>query len=475
VVSPQPFALSLSKGLPSPLFRKQEGQGFDRLSPNGGGVSGEVNVTTAARAGPTKKQIAAVVAGNALEFYDFVTYGLFAVQIGRALFPGDAARSLMLSLATFGVGFLSRPLGGLIIGRYADVRGRKPAMILSFTLMGIGIVGLALTPSYAVAGMAAPVLAAFFRLVQGFALGGEVGPNTAYLLEIAPPDRRGFTVSLHMASADLGVLAASSIGLLLASTLAPAALDAWGWRVAFLIGAAIVPFGLALRRTLEETLPPRDPAENASPRARPFLRTAGAGMVILGGATIANYTLQYFTTYAQDTLHMAVNVAFGATVVLGIVSVAADLAAGWLADRYGRKRTLILPWLTLILLAVPAFFFVSAFRTPAALFATTAFLSLLHILGSTPAMLLFLEALPARIRAGAMGLVYACSIAIFGGSAQIVETALIRWTGSPLAPGWYMMGAVFLGLLGTLLIREPPRPMRAPPVPREVGSAVPVR
>src|SRR3954470_4504680 len=143
-----------------------------------------------AKPGLAGRQIAAVAAGNALEFYDFVTYSFFAVQIGRSLFPGDASQSLILSLATFGVGFVSRPLGGLIIGRMADRRGRKPAMILSFALMGIGITGLALTPSYHVIGVAASILAVMFRLIQGFALGGEVGPNAAFLLEAAPPGRR---------------------------------------------------------------------------------------------------------------------------------------------------------------------------------------------------------------------------------------------------------------------------------------------
>jgi MHS family citrate/tricarballylate:H+ symporter-like MFS transporter len=161
--------------------------------------------------------------------------------------------------------------------------------------------------------------------------------------------------------------------------------------------------------------------------------------------------------YAQTTLGMAVNVAFGASLVLGVVSVACDLGAGWLADRFGRKRTLLLPWLTLILLAVPAYLFVSVVRTPAALFATTAFLSLVHILGSTPAMLLVLEAIPARVRAGAMGLIYALAISIFGGTAQPLIRKLIEWTGSPLAPGWYMAAAVACGLAATSLIRERPR------------------
>jgi MFS transporter, MHS family, citrate/tricarballylate:H+ symporter len=187
---------------------------------------------------------------------------------------------------------------------------------------------------------------------------------------------------------------------------------------------------------------------------RPFLVVAGAGMMILGAATIANYTLQYLTTYAQATLHMAVNVAFGSTVLLGLVSVAGDLASGWLVDRFGRKRLILPCWTLLILLAVPAFLVLDHWRTPAALYGATILLTLLHIFGSTPALLLFVEALPARIRAGGLGIVYALSIALFGGSAQLIETLLIRWTGSPVAPGWYMMGAVAVGLAGTFLIRE---------------------
>ena len=167
----------------------------------------------------TKGQIAAVTAGNALEFYDFVTYAFFATQIGRALFPGDASSKLLLSLATFGVGFLSRPLGGLIIGRMADRKGRKPAMILSFTMMGLAMIGLALTPSYEAIGLAAPLLAVLFRLLQGFAVGGEVGPNIAYLMEAAPKGRRGFFISLNFASADFAVMVAGLVGFALASLL----------------------------------------------------------------------------------------------------------------------------------------------------------------------------------------------------------------------------------------------------------------
>ena len=410
----------------------------------------------------SKGQIAAVTAGNALEFYDFVTYAFFATQIGRALFPGNAADSLLLSLATFGVGFLTRPLGGLVIGRMADRRGRKPAMILSFSLMGASMTGLALTPAYSAIGLAAPILAVTFRLVQGFALGGEVGPNIAYLMEAAPPNRRGLFISLNFASADLAVLVAGLVGLFLSSVLSGAQLEAWGWRVALLLGVAIVPLGLRLRRTLVETLPPAA-GEPAAAGARPLLLLAGAGLLVIAGGTISNYTLEYLTTYAQATLHMAVPTAFAATVVLGVIGVAGDLTGGWLADRFGPKRVLVVPWLLLIATIVPVFRLLNEARTANALLASTAILTLFHILGSSPAVLLFVQALPARVRAGATGLVYALAIAIFGGTTQLLETLLIRWTGNPVAPAWYMMGAVTLALAGAVLIPEPPRSGRSDP------------
>ena len=403
-----------------------------------------------------RRQIAAVTAGNALEFYDFVTYAFFATQIGRALFPGDASSSLLLSLATFGVGFLTRPLGGILIGRMADRRGRKPAMILSFTMMGVAMTGLALTPSYSAVGLAAPILAVIFRILQGFALGGEVGPNIAYLMEAAPPGRRAFYISLNFASADLAVLVAGLVGFGLSSTLTPSQLESWGWRVAFLVGAVIVPFALRLRRTLVETLPSTGEPPEPKP-VRPVLLLSAAGLFIIAGATISNYTLEYLTTYAQATLHMAVPTAFAATVVLGVVGVAGDLTGGLLADRFGPKRVLVVPWLLLIVTIVPIFYLLNAARTSTALLAATAVLTTFHILGSSPAVLLFVQALPARVRAGATGIVYALAIAIFGGTTQLFETLLIRWTGNPVTPGWYMMAAVTVALVGALLIPEPKR------------------
>lgn len=419
----------------------------------------------------TRAQIAGVVAGNGLEFYDFLTYSFFAAQIGRTLFPQDGGNGLLLSLATFGVGFLTRPLGGLIIGRLADRRGRKPAMLLSFACMGISLIGLALTPSYAMIGMAAPVLAVVFRMLQGFALGGEVGPNTAFLLEAAPPDKRGLYVSFQYATQDSAVLISGLVGLALSSALSATQLDAYGWRIAFLIGATIVPFGLVMRRSLGETLTDHDVPLATRAERRRYLRVVIAGLLLLASGTVSNYSLDYLGTYAQTTLGMPVTAAFGSTIALGLTGVVTDLGAGWAVDRFGRKRVLLVPWIVLILLAVPAYMIVAELRTPTSLIAMTALLSILLGGTSVPALVLFTEALPAHIRAGSIGIVYALSIAIFGGSAQVVEHELIRLTGSPIAPAWYMTGFLIVGLLAVTLIPEMPvaRRRKTPPATEILG------
>ncbi|MEO7027252.1 MAG: MFS transporter, partial [Caulobacteraceae bacterium] len=254
----------------------------------------------------SRRQVAAAVVGNALEFYDFTTYAYFAVQIGHAFFPGRSTFiSLILSLATFGAGFILRPLGALVLGRLADRRGRRPAMIISFALMGVGIVGLAATPGYASWGPIAPVLVVTWRLIQGFALGGEVGPTTAYLVEAAPPHHRGLYAAWQGASQNLAAIAGGSVGVLLSAVLGEAALDAWGWRLAFAIGALILPIGLILRRDLPETLHRPEPAGAHQPD-RPQLRAHGRvialGLALVAAATVATYAMTYMTTYARQTL-----------------------------------------------------------------------------------------------------------------------------------------------------------------------------
>src|SRR5947209_16898451 len=191
--------------------------------------------------------VLAIVLGNGLEFYDFLSYAIFAVYIGKSFFPShDPSANLIFTLATFAVGFVTRPVGGIVLGTLGDRLGRKPAMIVSFILIAIGMLGIALTPGYAQIGIVAPILLVCFRLVQGFALGGEVGPNTAWLIEAAPEERRGFYGSMQYATQNAALLLASCVGLLLSTLLNAHDLQSWGWRIAFLLGVVIVPFGILI-------------------------------------------------------------------------------------------------------------------------------------------------------------------------------------------------------------------------------------
>ena len=402
----------------------------------------------------SRSQLAAVVAGNALEFYDFLIFGFFAIQIGATFFPvRDATGSLLLTLGTFGVGFLTRPLGGVFIGPLGDRIGRKPAMLLSFGLMGLSIVGLALTPSYASIGVAAPILVVFFRLVQGFALGGEVGPSTAFLMEAAPVEKRGLYISLQSASQQAATLCAGIVGVLLANLLTPQNLSAWGWRVAMLLGASVVPLALAIRRHLPETLERQD--RHRLPR--PTAAQIGAGLLtllVMASATITTYVLININLFATRTLGFSPAQAFGAVVIGSLMGVIFNPLGGWLSDRWGRKPVVIGAYGLLCLVGLPCFALMAHLRTLLALYGCVALMAALLALGLPSIIALVGESLPVRMRSGGIGIIYAVAIAVFGGTASLVVTWLTAVTGSPLAPAAYMCGALALGVLSMLALRE---------------------
>jgi MFS family permease len=411
------------------------------------------------------RHVLAVFVGNGLEFYDFLTFSYFAVYISRTFYPsGNPSVALLATLATFGAGFLTRPVGAIVIGGMGDRIGRKPAMVFSFTLMGVAIVGLALTPSYAAIGAAAPAIVLFFRLVQGFALGGEVGPTTAFMAEAAPPHRRGLYLSMQYATQDLAVLMAGLVGTLLAAKLSDQQLQDWGWRLALLLGASIVPFGILMRRTLPETL---DRTHVAAPvpaaeagneprrgRPRPLMRIVVLGLMMLTAGTIGSYTLNYMTTYALDTLHLPATISFSLIILNGGVSMAFEAASGWLSDRFGRKPVMILPGVLLVLSILPCFWVIGHSHSVAALYGAEAVMAMFAAVSSVPVIVTITETLPPHIRSGAVATIYAFAISIFGGSTQFVIKLLIDRTGNPMAPAFYWTGAALIGLLAMILVKE---------------------
>jgi len=409
------------------------------------------------------KHVVAVFVGNGLEFYDFLTFSYFAVYISRTFYPhGSPSAALLATLATFGAGFLTRPIGAIVIGGMGDRIGRKPAMVFSFTLMGIAIVALALTPPFAAIGWAAPVIVLLCRLVQGFALGGEVGPTTAFMAEAAPPHRRGLYLSMQYATQDGAVLLAGLVGATLAAKLNALQLENWGWRAAMLLGASIVPFGIMVRRTLPETLDRTTRTDESAPsteprtlgRARPYLRIIVLGLMMLTAGTIGSYTLGYMTTYALDTLHLPATISFTLIIINGGFSMVFEALSGWLSDRFGRKPVMIIPGVLLILSILPCFWVIGHWKSTWALYGAEAVMATFAAVSSVPVIVTITETLPASIRSGAVATIYAFAISIFGGSTQFIIKLLIDRTGNPLAPAYYWTCAAVVGLIAMMLVHE---------------------
>ena len=401
------------------------------------------------------KRMAAISLGNALEFYDFMIFSFFAVQIGRSIVPSQfSARGLLYALATFGVGFFMRPLGAIVIGRYGDRRGRKPAMMWSFGLMGLAILGTALTPSYAYIGVAAPILLLCFRLLQGFALGGEVGPITAYAAEAAPRGHRARYVSMLGTGQGLAVLCSGLIGYSLSRLLSPADLDSYGWRIALLLGVLVVPIGLLIRSRLPETLERAVAQEAGEPKGQSPWRVFFVGLLVVGAATIAGYALTYLATYAQDTLKLGAQLAFVATIAQGAGYLSCAYAAGWLGDRFGHRRVLVLSLTLLLALMLPAFVLINRWPTAASLFLVTAMLSIIHMSAIVCMQAFLIESLTPTVRSGVFAMTYATGVALFGGTTQFVLKLLIDSTGSAFAPPWYVIAALAVGMASLTQLRE---------------------
>ena len=384
--------------------------------------------------------------GNALEFYDFVIYSFFAGTIGALFFPAeDPTVQLLLSFATYGVGFLMRPLGGIVLGSYADRRGRKAATVLTLFLMALGTGMIGLAPTYAQLGVFGPMLILVGRLLQGFSAGGEIGASTTLLAEYAPPQERGFYGSWQLASQGAAILVAAGLAWTINTLLPPDEVKAWGWRVPFLLGIFIVPIGLWLRRALKETHANEDDARTSevsslSLALRQHLGKIVAGVGIIVGGTASNAVIVlYMSTYAIRQLAMPATTALFAGVTAGLVTLIAAPIAGALSDRFGRRKLIGISYLLIATLIYPAFILINAAPTLPTLLAVVVVLGALNAGGGAPGIITIAELFPAEVRATGMSVVYALGVALFGGFGQFIVTWLIAVSGNPFAPAFYVI------------------------------------
>jgi MFS family permease len=439
-----------------------------------------VQVDSAPVVGPRTlgaRGVFAAVLGNGLEFFDFTVYATYLGMIGQAFFPSDNPFvSDLASAATFGVGFVARPLGGAVIGAYGDRAGRRPAMTLAIGLMAVGSAVIAVTPRYAAIGVWAPILLIVARLLQGFAVGGEVGPATMFMLEAAPANRRMFFSSWQLASQNLGSLASGLIGFLLALALSQSSFNDWGWRVPFAIGVSIAPVGVYIRSRLVETLD--NSKRNESKNARAILSTVIRsnwprillGLAVISGATITQYFLVNMTPYAITTLRLPDSTAMLGAVTLGITGCLGSLAGGFLADRWGIRAIVVAPRILLMLALFPVMKFLVANPSAATLVLAISVLSLLQAMSAAVGVMLIPLIFPLAVRATGLAITYSLGVAIFGGTATYVITWMVGFTGNPLASTYYVLAANVVLLVAVLAVPRADYGSDAwpPPVDKEV-------
>ena len=406
--------------------------------------------------------------GNALEWFDFLVYGYFAPIIAKQFFPmHDEWLSTLMAVATFGISFLMRPLGAIVLGVYGDRKGRKAALTLAIALMMVGTLAMAVMPPYASIGIAAPILILVARLVQGFAVGGEFGSATAFMVEHSAA-KRGYYASWQFASQGASAILAASFGSLLAAWLPAEQLHAWGWRLPFFFGLVLGPIGWYIRSHLDET--PEFVANQQAPVVaqaeaveEPGLGRQWGNLLLATGivaqSTVGVYILQlYMPMYAVKQLHMTTASSFGVVVINGGLQFLLSPVMGALSDRIGRVRIMLTTSILLAALTYPMFALLERHPTFELLLILQAAAGIFKAAYSGPMPALMSEIFPVRMRSAGLSIAYSLGVTLFGGFAPTIAELLIHVTGDKLAPAWYVslaavVSGVSLAIVGWRMMR----------------------
>lgn len=375
----------------------------------------------------SRRAILAGSVGNAVEFIDWAVYTTFSSVFAHHFFPpGNDSAALLSTLAIFAVGFVVRPVGAAVMGAYADRHGRKKGLVLTIGLMAAATFVIGVSPSYAQVGLAAPVILVVARIAQGFAAGGEFGSASAFLVESAGPGRRAFAGSWQQVSVGVGILIASGTGALVTSALPRQAVDSWGWRLAFVVASLFGLAGLWLRRSVKETASFRHARSQRNVLGTMLRKHPKAALRVFGlniaGVVLYNMWLTYLPTYATVATHIPLSRALLANVIGLVVFVVLLPFAGLLSDRIGRKPTLTAFAGGFLVLSWPAFRLLDGGFLPLLAVQVTGLVLLLGYSANVAAIMA--EQFPPEVRATGIGLPYALSVAVFGGTVPYLTTWL---------------------------------------------------
>ena len=404
----------------------------------------------------TFRVLAAAAIGNALEWFDILVYGYFAVTISKLFFPtADNTTALLLTFGTFGVSYLIRPIGALVLGAYADRAGRRSAMLMSIVIMTVGTGLMAFMPTYSTIGIVAPIMVLVARLLQGFAVAGEFGSATAFLVEHSE-HRKGFFASFQWFGQGLAAVIASLFGVVMLGALTPEQLNGWGWRVPFFFGLLIGPIGLYIRKAVGETPEFEQEGGAHAPLSQLFATQWDRlllciGVVVL--STSSNYIILYMPTYAIRELHLPQTLGFIATMLGGILLTFGAPAFGHISDKIGRVNMMIIVTLLFAVSAYPAFVLLVANPSLISIVAIVCWLSILKAAYSGVLPSLMSELFPVTTRSSGIAVSYNVGVPIFGGFAPLIASWLIAVTGSSLAPSYYLIATSLISLAVLFVIR----------------------
>lgn len=412
---------------------------------------------TPAQLATARKAVISSSIGAALEWFDIIVYATFATTIAKVFYPAsDPTFALILTFATFAISYVIRPLGGMVLGSYADRKGRKKALTLTLGLMMLGTLIMAVAPPYASVGVAGALIILLSRMIQGFSAGGEFGTATAFLIESAP-HKKAFYSSWQVASQGASMLLASAFGYFLTTRLSEEALESWGWRVPFFVGLLIGPVGLYIRARLEETEEFTATAKVKSPLGTLLVHNYGrllAAVATIGVATISVYMILYMPTFAVSNLKIPADAAFLGGISAGVITLCGVPLVGHLADRVGPAKVMTYAAIAAFVLAYPLFKLMTSNPSVLVMVVVIAILGVIMSFYFGPLPALLSNLFPAAIRGSGLSVAYNVGVTLLGGIAPLVLTWLLDATGSLDAPSIYYMVIAVISLVGLLVVRK---------------------